>query len=232
MTGWVYFFLDCLKNIQTQLLQKVKDKEQRETVGVREQHIYAMVDNNPGISSGDIAEKSSIPNSTVKRILSELGATRNLIVHGAGRGTTYSIAVTDLVKRDVGLRFTNEERIKEFTLPQLGSFFRIKKIVLTPLFEWKHPDECSIRLSQNGLFITIKAVTSKGVVIQQPYSILGYNDPNYFQPVFIVNPTIVLPDKLAEKGVFKIDYPIRCTFELSGSAEQFDFDVMLVTDQG
>ena len=55
MTGWVYFFLDCLKNIQTQLLQKVKDKEQRETVGAREQHIYAMVDNNPGISSGDIA---------------------------------------------------------------------------------------------------------------------------------------------------------------------------------
>jgi len=55
VTGWVYFFLDCLKNIQTQLLQKVKDKEQRETVGVREQHIYAMVDNNPGISSGDIA---------------------------------------------------------------------------------------------------------------------------------------------------------------------------------
>lgn len=82
------------------------------------------------------------------------------------------------------------------------------------------------------MFITIKAVTSKGIVIQQPYSIFGYNDPNYFQPVFIVNPNIVLPDKLGEKGVYKIDYPIRCAIELSGSVEQFDFDVMLVTDQG
>ena len=232
VTEWVNFYLDCLKNIQTQLLQKVNEKEQRESVGVREQNIYSMVENNPGISSGGIAEKLNIPSSTVKRILSELVASRNLIVHGAGRGTSYSIAVTDLIKRDVALRFTNEERIKEFTLPQPGTFFRIKKIVLTPLFEWTHPDQWRTKLSQNGLFITIKAVTSKGIVIQKPYSIFGYNDPNYFQPVFIVNPNIVLPDNLGEKGVFKIDYPIRCTIELSGSIEEFDFDVMLITDQG
>jgi len=232
VTEWVYFFLDCLKNIQVQLLAKVKEKEQRETIGMREQLVYTIVDNNPGISSGEIAERIKVPASTIKRILSDLVASRNLVVHGAGRGTGYSIATTDLVKRDVGLRLTNTERVKDFTLPQLGAFFQVKKIVLTPLFEWKHPDEWSRRLSQNGLFITIKAVTAKGLSVSQIYSIATYNDPHYFQPVFIVKPNIVLPDSLMEKGVAKIDFPVRCTIELSGSVENFDFDIMLITDQG
>jgi Fic family protein len=233
VTEWVYFFLDCLKNIQGQLLQKIEEKEKREGVGVREQHIYAMVENNPGISSGEISKKLKIPNSTVKRILADLVSMRNLVVHGAGRGTRYSIAVTDLVKRDVVIVLRNEERMKEFTLPQTGSFLRIKKIVLTPLFEWKHPNEWSNRLSQNGLYITVKAVTSQGIVYRQPYSIFGFNDPSYFQPAFIVNPNIVLPDRLkTNNSIYKMSYPIKCSIELSGSVEKFDFDVMLVTDEG
>jgi Fic family protein len=231
VTEWVYFFLDCLKNIQEQLMRKVAEKERRESVGVREQHIYSVIENNPGIRSGEVAEKLNIPLGTVKRIIADMVNTRNLIVHGAGRGTGYSIAATDLVKRDVAIRLTNDERVKEFTLPQIGSFLRIKKIVLTPLFDWKHPDEWSTRLSQNGLFITIQAVTSKGVVFRQPYSVFGFNDPSYFQPVFIVNPNIVMPDQLKANGTFKIDYPIKCTIKLSGSIDVFDFDVMLVTDE-
>jgi Fic family protein len=232
VTEWVYFFLDCLKNIQGQLLQKIEEKEKRETVGVREQHIYAMVENNPGISSGEVAEKLNIPNSTVKRILADLVSMRNLIVHGAGRGTRYSIAVTDLIRRDLAIVLTNDERIKEFTLPQAGAFIRIKKIVLTPKFDWKHPNEWSAKLSQNGLYIIVRAVTSKGAVFSQPYSISGFNDPTYYQPVFIVNPNIVLLDQLGGNSIFKIDYPIKCSIELSGSVERFDFDVMLVTDEG
>lgn len=231
VTGWVLFLLDCLKNIQGQLLQKVKEKEKRESVGLREQHVYALVENNPGISSGEIAKRLKIPNSTVKRILTDLVAMRNLIVHGAGRGTSYSIAATDLIKRNVAIVFTNEERVKEFTLPQIGAFLRIKKIVLTPKFEWKHPDEWSTKLSQNGLYLTIHAVTSKGIVFRQPYSVFAFNNPTYYQPVFIVNPNIVIPDQLGN-GISKIDYPVKCRIELSGSIAQFDFDVMLVTDEG
>lgn len=230
VTEWVYFFLDCLKNIQYQLLQKVKEKESRESVGVREQQVFAIVENYPGINSGAVAEKLKIPSSTVKRILSNLVSTRNLVVHGSGRGTSYSIASNDLIKRDVAIRLTNDERKKDFTLPQLGSFLRIKKIVLTPLFNWKHPDEWSHKLSQNGLYITIHAVTAHGLKFSQPFSIFGFNDPNYFQPVFIVNPNIVLPDLL--RGIGKISFPIRCSIELSGSVERFDFDVMLVVDEG
>lgn len=232
VTEWVSFFLDCLKNIQEQLMEKLKKKEHRESIGMRELAIYNIIENHPGISSGEIAGRLKMANPTVKRILSDLRRTRNLVVHGAGRGTTYSIANTDLIKRDIAIRLTNTERVKEFTLPQAGAFLRIKKIVLTPLFAWKHPDEWSNKLSNNGLFITIHAATSKGISIRQPYSIFGFNDPNYFQPVFIVNPNIVLPDSFKNIGSFKIDYPVKCKIELSGSVEKFDFDVMLVTDEG
>lgn len=232
VTGWVSFFLDCLKNIQQQLLQKVKEKERRESVGVREQTIYTIVENNPGISSGEISEKLKIPISTVKRILSDLVASRNLIVHGAGRGTSYSIAVTDLFRSDVTIRLTDQERMKEFILSQAGSFLKIKKIILTPLFEWTHPNEWSAKLSTNGLFITIKATTSKGVSIQNHYSLASYVTPHSYQPVFIVTPNIIMPDQLRSAGTFKIDYPIKCQIELSGSVERFDFDVMLITDEG
>jgi Fic family protein len=237
VTEWVIFFLDCLKNIQGLLMQKLKDKENRELVGIgmRELNVYTLVENNPGISSGDIAKRLEIPNSTVKRILADLVSARNLIVHGAGRGTRYSIAVTDLIKRDVAIVLTNDQRIKEYILSQAGAFIRIKKIVLTPKFDWKHPNEWSTKLYQNGLYIIVHAVTGKGVSFSQPYSIAGFNDPNYYQPVFIVNPNIVLLEQFGSIGnnsLFKIDYPIKCSIELSGSVERFDFDVMLVTDQG
>jgi Fic family protein len=232
ITEWVYFFLDCLKNIQQQLLQKLKEKERRESIGLREQQVYTVVENHPGISSGEIAEKLKIPPSTIKRILAGLVAARNLIVHGAGRGTTYSIVATTLIKHDVTILLTNAERIKEFVLPQLGSYVQIKKIVLTPLFEWKHPDEWSKKLIQNGLYFTVQMVTAQGVILRQPYSIASFNDPAYFQPVFIVNPNIVIPDQLQKNGIGKISYPIKSSIELSGSVERFDFNMMLVTDEG
>jgi Fic family protein len=232
VTEWAHFFLDCLKNIQQQLVHKLKEKERREAVGMREQQVYRMVENNPGISSGEIAQKLKIPSSTVKRILADLVANRNLIVHGAGRGTTYSIAASGLIKHDVTIRLTNEERIKEFALPQFGTFIRIKKIVLTPLFDWKHPEEWSKRLFQNGLYFTIQAITAQGIVFRQPYSIAAFNDPSYYQPVFIVNPNIVLPNQLQTNNINKVSYPIKGSIELSGGVDKFEFDVMFVTDEG
>jgi Fic family protein len=232
VTEWVNFFLDCLKNIQQQLLQKLKEKEGREATSMREQQIYHLVELNPGIKSGGIARRLNIPPPTVKRILSDLVATRNLVVHGIGRGTSYSISATDLVRRDLAIRLTNEEKRKEFMLPQMGAFVRIKKIVLTPLFEWKHPDEWSRKLSQNGLCLIIEATTAQGSVFRQLYSVSGFNDPSNFQPVFIVHPNIVLPNVLKTADNQRISYPVKCTIELMGSIEPLDFDVMLVTDEG
>ncbi|RYY89580.1 MAG: Fic family protein [Chitinophagaceae bacterium] len=231
VTEWVYFFLDCLKNIQQQLLQKLREKESREAVGVREQRIYQLVDLNPGISSGDIAKRLNIPSPTVKRILADLVANRNLVMHGAGRGTRYSIAVADTVRHDLTIRLTNDERSKEFTLRQQGSFLRIKKIVLVPLFEWKHPDEWSKRLLTNGLYVKIKAITPNDSTFEKGYSIATFNHPSYFQPVFIVHPNIMLPEIFHTAGMPRITYPVKGSIELLGAPLQFDFDVMLVTDE-
>jgi len=232
VTDWVYFFLDCLKNIQQQLLEKIRQKEQRETIGVREQEIYTVVENNPGIRSGEIAERLKIPNPTVKRILSNMVANRNLIVHGAGRGTTYSIAATDLVQRDLSLLLSNSEREKQLTLPQIGSFIRIKKIILTPHFEWSHPSEWAKKLSTNGLYLEIKAVTGSGIVVRKEFSVFGYTTPMDYQPVLTIAPNIVFPDLLRNAGVQRVDYPVHCTLALSGSKDAFDFDVMLLFDEG
>jgi Fic family protein len=232
VTDWVYFFLGCLKNIQQQLLQKVIDKEKRTGVGMREQAIYAIVENNPGISSGEIANRLKIPNPTVKRILSDLVRIGNLTVHGAGRGTSYSVAFGDLIRRDIGIRFTSDQNVKDFTLPQMGSFLRIKKIVLTPLFEWKHPEEWRKKLFNNGLYLNLQITSSNGLTMTRSYSISGFSDPSYFQPVFIVHPNITLPDLLRANGIQKIDYPVRGRFELLGSVKEFDFDVILITDEG
>lgn len=231
VTEWVNFFLDCLRNIQQQLLQKMKEKEKREQVGVREQHIYTLIENNPGISSGEIADKLKMPNSTVKRILSDLVAARNLIVHGAGRGTRYSIAVTDRVYRDMSILLNNEQPVKEITFSQIGAFIEIKRIVLTPLFVWTHPAEWRTKLSQNGLHIDITITTSEFLSYTRTYSIAGFDDPTYFQPVLIVNPNIELPGNFPG-GIGKINYPIKCQIQLGGSMENFEFDVMLVIDEG
>lgn len=231
VTNWVTFFLDCLKNLQTQLREKISEKKQREAIGIREQRVYTIIEHNPGISSGEIARKLGIPNPTVKRIVGDMAKSGVIIQHGVGRGTRYSIA-TGSIRHDIGIRLTNEERIKDFTLQQAGAFLRIKKIVLTPLFAWKHPDEWSRKLTQNGLYFTMRCITSKGTVFEQHYDISSYNNPTYFHPVFVIAPHIVLPDQLKSNQLFKVDYPVKGTITLSGSADRFDFDVMLVTDEG
>jgi hypothetical protein len=117
-------------------------------------------------------------------------------------------------------------------LLQISSFLRIKKIVLTPLFDWKHPDEWSRKLYQNGLCFAIEAMTAEDIVLRQLYSIASFNDLTHFQPVFVVKPNIILPDVFKTSEIQKISYPVRCSIELIGSVDRFDFDAMLVTDEG
>jgi hypothetical protein len=69
-------------------------------------------------------------------------------------------------------------------------------------------------------------------VLRQLYSIASFNDLTHFQPVFVVKPNIILPDVLKTSEIQKISYPVRCSIELIGSVDRFDFDAMLVTDEG
>jgi Fic family protein len=91
ITTWVFFFLDALKNIQTQLLEKLERTGIEAKLSPREKSIIAFLSDHPGTKSGVIASRLKIPNPTVKRILKDL-VTKNFIeVFGSGPGTNYTV---------------------------------------------------------------------------------------------------------------------------------------------
>ncbi|MBX3165054.1 MAG: Fic family protein [Bacteroidetes bacterium] len=88
---WVLFFFDCLKNIQSQLMNKLQTSGVETQLSAREKSILTLIQNRPNIQSGQISEKLNIPAPTVKRILSDL-IHKNLIEkQGSGRGVSYVI---------------------------------------------------------------------------------------------------------------------------------------------
>jgi Fic family protein len=88
---WISFFFDSLKNIQNQLLEKLKVQGTETKLSPREKAIISFIGNYAGCKSGDIAKKLGIPSPTVKRILPSL-IEKNLIEkHGIGPGTNYTI---------------------------------------------------------------------------------------------------------------------------------------------
>jgi Fic family protein len=91
ITVWISFFLNALKNIQSQLMIKLQQSGIETKLSPREKSIMTIIQNYSGIRSGEIAEKLSIPNPTVKRILSELQVKGLIEKQGTGRGTSYLV---------------------------------------------------------------------------------------------------------------------------------------------
>ena len=228
---WVLFFLDCLKNIQSQLMTKLEVQTKSGKLTQREKKIYSFIENHPGSKSGEIAEKLDIPLPTVKRILTGMVKNKLLAVYGAGAATNYSIEGTASVKKDLGMRFTNEERKKEFVMVNQSSFVEIKNILLTPLFDWEHPDEWGSRLTKNGLYIQITCISGTALTVKAPPIFIN---PSlyHFRPTITLSQPINIPGDIWEKVPYKKDYPIQVTIELIGTAEKFDFDVLVVYDEG
>lgn len=91
ITVWIHFFLDCLRAIQSRLMQKLNESGWDTQLAPKEKSIFAIIQNRPNIQSGEIAMKLDIPLPTVKRILSRL-VNKNLIVkQGGGRNVSYTI---------------------------------------------------------------------------------------------------------------------------------------------
>jgi hypothetical protein len=227
---WVMFFLDCLKNIQSQLMAKLEVQSKSGKLTLREKKIYSFTENHPGSKSGEIAEKLNIPLPTVKRILADMVKNKLLAMHGAGAATNYSIEGTATIKKDLIIRLTNEERRKEFVLTNQSSSIEIKSILLTPLFEWSDPNEWGSQLTKNGLYIQVTCVSGTALTVQAP-PILINPSLYHFRPTIILSQPINIPADMWEKVPYKKDYPIQVTIELIGTKEQFDFDVMLVYDE-
>jgi Fic family protein len=91
VSTWVLFFLSTLKNIQSQLTEKLTRTGIEAGLSPREKSILAFLSDHPGSKSGAIAARLNIPNPTVKRILKNL-VNKNLIeVFSTGPGTNYSV---------------------------------------------------------------------------------------------------------------------------------------------
>jgi Fic family protein len=91
VTVWIQFFLNCLSNIQSQLLSKLQKSGMETKLSPKEKSIYSIIQNRPNIQSGKIAEKLAIPAPTVKRILLELLNKGLIEKQGSGRNVSYTI---------------------------------------------------------------------------------------------------------------------------------------------
>jgi Fic family protein len=90
VSEWINFFFNALKTVQEKLLKKLEIKGVQNQLSPREKSILTFIGINPGSRSSEVAQKLSIPNPTVKRILTDLVKRNLLEKHGIGPGTNYS----------------------------------------------------------------------------------------------------------------------------------------------
>lgn len=229
---WLNFFLDCLLNIQDQLMKKLDSLENvSQNLAPKHKNILNYIENHPGSKSGEISKKLDIPLSTVKKLLTAMVKNKIILKYGVGAGTNYVAEQTSPLRSDLMFQLTNEEREKEFLLMSANSYVEIKKIILTPLFEWTKPDEWSVKLMNQGLFFKVTGYCKTGITFSQPYTLMSFNSAYYFKPEFILNNPIRIPLHIKEVAPNLNEFPIRITVELKGSVPKFEFDVMFIYDE-
>ncbi|MCU0431503.1 MAG: Fic family protein [Cytophagaceae bacterium] len=230
ITSWVHFFLECVLTIQDKLMQKLDVQKFENQMSPREKMIYLLIQNNPGIRSGEISEKLNIPLPTVKRILSEMTSGKFLRKYGSGVGTNYVADNLNKVQTDVAMILKNDDRKKEFVLKNKHSFLEIKKILLTPKFEWVKPSEWYNEVYKQNLLIKI---TCRNKGLQEswlPIAIVHYIQPTHVQPIFSLIKPIRIPGDFWE-DMQDAKYPISVCVELfSDEKHPITFDMMLVYD--
>jgi Fic family protein len=228
---WVTFFLNCLFNIQNQLMNKLQTKGVTSKMSPREKKIYTFIENHPGCQSGEIATKLDIPLPTTKRILIDMLERKLLAKHGVGKGTNYTIDTMNMVKKDLLFTLMNSERKKEFVLMSPDSFVEIKKILLTPLFEWKDPNEWGSRLASQNLALKVTGVNNtQGEGSFPSRYLIGMISLNHFDPVVTLShPINISGETIWERELKRNEYPVKVAVELLADSD-IDFNVRLVYD--
>jgi len=227
---WVMFFVDCLKNVQHNLIQKLKGQKRENQLSQREKVIYTFIDNHPGTQSGEIAEKLGFALPTVKRILTNMATAKNLVKHGVGKATNYTTKNLISVKTNILMTFTNEKTTQVNILLHRNHFIEITKILLRPKFNWSDPNEWSRKLLQEGIQMMITCYSQNGITRKQPYSLYAFVSPMSYNPFFTLNNPVNIPLNLAEGNPNENEYPIKVVFEIRSNKAQSDFDVELVYD--
>lgn len=228
--SWLYFFLACLSSIQDKLMQKLETQQTQNTLNPREKKIVQFIEAYPGVKSSEIASKLNIPLPSVKRILSEMIANKIISKNGTGIGTNYTAERSVIVKSALLMKFSSKETEKIFTLSNKHAFIEIKKIILTPRFEWKIPEEWAKYLSLQNPTITLEAKTMSGGIYSQVYAIQSFNSPFYFQPVFEIHNGLQIPSSLFNNILKVNEFPVDVKIKLSWEGKDFSFDVQLVYD--
>jgi Fic family protein len=227
---WLDFFLSCLSSIQDKLIQKLETQQSQNALNPREKKIVQFIEAYPGVKSGEIASKLNIPLPSVKRILSEMIADKIISKNGTGTGTNYTAERSVKVKTDLLMKFSSIETEKVFELFNKHAFIEIKKIILTPRFEWKIPDEWAKYLSLQNPTITLEARTISNSLYSQVYAVQAFNSPFYFQPVFEIHNRLQIPTSLFNEVLKQNEYPVDVKIKLSWEGEDLSFDVQLVYD--
>jgi len=228
--SWLDFFLACLSSIQDKLKRKLETKQTQNALNPREKKIVQFIEAYPGVKSGEISSKLNIPLPSVKRILSEMIANKIISKNGTGTGTNYTAERSVKVKSALLMKFSSKETEKIFTLTNKYAFLEVKKIILTPTFEWKVPDEWARYLSLQNPTVTLEARTMSGSLYSQVYAVQAFNSPFYFQPVFEIHHGLQIPTSLFNEVLKENEYPVDLKIKLSWEGDDFSFDVQLVYD--
>lgn len=228
---WATFFLNCLYNIQNQLIDKLQTKNSQYKISPREKKLYSFIESHPGSQSGVMAEKLDIPLPTVKRILMDMLEKKLIVRHGIGKGTNYTVETISAVKKDLTFVLSDSKREKEYLLMNSTSFIEIKKLILTPLFDWKVPEDWGTKLIKQNLTFRVMCTNNLGGEVELPsYSVTALINPNYFQPVFTLSNSINIPGDFWDRTLKSAEYPIKVKVEIKSCAEHFDFTVMFIYD--
>lgn len=226
---WATYFLDCLINIQAHLMEKLKTQNAAANLTPREKKILDFLSAHPGAQSGDIAAKLGMPLPSVKKLVADLAGKKILVKHGTGKATNYTIEQTREVEKNLVFKLTDKNRKKEIKFLNPDSMIEIKKIILTPLFEWKVPGDWGSRLVNQNLSFKISGTAASDSRVEFPsYSITGMISEDFFNPVLILPKPIKLPDW--GRQLTMNDYPLNITIEMLSSTEHFDFEIGFVFD--
>lgn len=91
ITPWILFFLESLERVYKKLETKLEMKGMISDLSPSEKSVMVLIQERPGIKSGEITSRLGISRATVKRILSRLLSSGLIRKHGSGPGTNYSV---------------------------------------------------------------------------------------------------------------------------------------------
>lgn len=233
ITQWLVFFLNCLSNLQHNLHQKLElKKKNHKDLPHKMKIIYSFIETHPGCKSGEISEKLNIPLPTVKKILSDMIQHRYLAKHGVGAGTNYTTEPLTNIRENVVYPFKQIDEKKEIILSNNYSFFTIKKILLTPKFNWSNPDEWSNILIEQDLQFEVICVSNKMEIYKHPPLVIDdYNNATYYNPKFTLERPIELSPLIFGREMRYDDFPIKLSIQLKCKEKELKFEVKIVCDE-